>query len=423
MQGKSSHLLAYVTRLAPLLLMPVLSASAADGITGDWNGRRDAWMKQGVDLDFGYTVEAARNLSGGTRRATAHAGQLAAAGRFDLERLWGWSGMRAEASLSLRDGDSVDARAGLGTLMQTQEIYGRGHILRLGRAWLARSSADGRYTVKAGRVQVGDDFNTLDCIAMNLALCGSQPGAFAGDYWHNWPLSQWGGVFEYRPATDRYLRAGVYQVNPRYADTAGGGLRIAPAGTQGTLTPVELGWTPTVRGLAAHYAVGGWYSSAPRADAVQPLGAGTITAAPVMRNGAHGGWASAQQQLTRGNGSSERSGLRGQLAFAQGDQRSGHINQMLGLQLIHTGTFDSRAEDRIGFGLASTRLNPRAARAMRDRDGGERAHREYVAEVFYGWRAVRGVDLQPGVQYIRHPGGLGTGRDAFVVGLKADLRF
>lgn len=422
MQGKSSHLLAYVTRLAPLLLMPVLSASAADGITGDWNGRRDAWMKQGVDLDFGYTVEAARNLSGGTRRATAHAGQLAAAGRFDLERLWGWSGMRAEASLSLRDGDSVDARAGLGTLMQTQEIYGRGHILRLGRAWLARTSADGRYTLKAGRVQVGDDFNTLDCIAMNLALCGSQPGAFAGDYWHNWPLSQWGAVVDVRPASDIYLRAGVYQVNPRYADTAGGGLRVAPSGTQGTLTPLELGWTPTVRGRAGLYAVGGWYSSAPRADAVQPPLVDGVTP-PLLRSGAYGGWVSAQQQLTSGYGTSARSGLRGQLAFSQGDGRTGQVNQMLNLQLIHTGLARSRPEDRIGVGLATTRLNPRAARLLLQRDGGRAPTREHVAEMFYGWKATRGLDLQPGVQYVRHPGGFTARHDAVVVGIKADARF
>ena len=104
--------------------------------------------------------------------------------------------------------------------------------------------------------------------------CGGQVALFGGDYWFNSPLSQWGAVVTYRPLPAVYLRAAAYQVNPRYADERGGGLRLAPAGTVGTLTPLELGWEPSFDGRKGRYAVGGWYSSAPRADAVQPpLGA------------------------------------------------------------------------------------------------------------------------------------------------------
>lgn len=404
------------------LPLPAL-ADTTVGITGDWGGRRSAWADKGVDLDLGYTVEAARNVSGGMRRTDAHAGQLSAAGRFDLDRAWGWEGMRAQVSLTLRDGDNLVDRAGLATLMQNQEVYGRGNIVRLGNLWLGKRSHDGRFDVKLGRLAVGDDFNALDCVAMNLAFCGSQPAVLAGDYWFNSPLSQWGGVFEYRPAPALYLRTGIYQVNPRYADTQGGGLRLAPSGTVGTLTPLELGWEPSFGGLHGHYALGGWYSSAPRADAVQPMqgiGAGMAT---LMRTGAYGGWASAQQQLTAGSGANVRSGLRGQLAMAMGDRRTGSVQQMLNLQLIYTGPTLARPQDRIGIGLATTRLNPHAARFAQARDGGPSAQAEHVAEVFYGWRPVAGLDVQPGVQYVRHPGGFSTRRDAVVMGLKADVRF
>ncbi len=409
---------------ACLIAAPFGVAIAADGgVSGDWGGRRTAWSERGMDLDIGYTLEAARNTSGGTRRTSAHAGQLSAAARFDLERARGWKGMRAEASLSLRDGDNLSDRAALGTLLQSQEVYGRGHIARLGSLWIGKRSQDGRIDAKVGRLSVGEDFNTLDCIAMHLAFCGSQPAVFAGDHWFNSPLSQWGGVAEYRAAPGVYVRAGAYQENPRYAHTRGGGLRLVPSGTVGALTPFEVGWEPSFSGRDGHYAVGGWYSSAPRADAVQPASGAPVTPETAMRSGAYGGWASAQQQLTRGNGSSAAAGLRGQAAFAQGDRRTGTIERMLNVQLVYTGPTLARSEDRIGLALGTTWVNPRAARSSQMDAGGPRARAEHVAEVFYGWRPMAGLELQPGVQYVRHPGGMASRGDVVVAGLKADVRF
>src|SRR5690606_38709808 len=124
-----------------------------------------------------------------------------------------------------------------------------------------------------------------------------------------------------------------------------------------------------------------------------------------------------------GSGDSVRSGLRGQLAMAMGDRRTGSVQQMLNLQLIYTGPAVARPRDRVGIGVATTRLNPRAARFAQARDGGQRARAEHVAEVFYGWKPVPGLDVQPCVQYVRHPGGFPARRDAVVMGVKADVRF
>lgn len=395
-------------------------AWAAEGLTGDWDGKRTAWRDAGIVMDMGYTVEAARNTSGGARRASAHAGQLSAAAQLDLQQLWDWKDTRAEVALSLRDGDEVSRRAGLGTLIQVQEIHGRGHIPRLSRLWLEKRMADGRLAVKAGRMGVGEDFDMLECSALNLALCGGQVAVFGGDYWFNGPVSQWGAVLTLRSGRT-YLRSGAYQVNPRYAATSGGGLRIAPSGTVGTLTPMELGWEPTPGGLPGKYVVGGWYSSAPRADA-RTLPAPGVAPVPRARSGTYGGWAVAQQQLTRGRHAAAQSGLRAQLGYAQGDPRTGYIDQMLSLQLAYTGLAVQRADDTLGLGVASTRVNPRAALMQRGADGGT-PRREHVAELFYGWKPIPSLYLQPSVQYIRHPGGLSARRDATVVGLKADVRF
>jgi len=411
-------------RVALALMLPAASAVAADTgtLTGDWGGHRAAWEAAGVDIAVGYTSEEARNLSGGARHASAHAGQLAVQGRLDLGRLWGLERTRAEVALTLRDGENLVDRAGLGVLVQNQEVFGRGNIPRLTRLWVAHASADGRWDIKAGRVGVGEDFAALDCTAMHLDFCGAQPAIFGGDYWYNWPISQWGGRAEFRPRPQVYARLGAYQVNPRYTATGGGGLRLAPSGTTGTLTPFELGWEPVIDGRAGQYAVGGWYSSAPRADVVQPAIAGT-GAWTVMRGGTYGGWVQASQHLTSGNGSSERAGLHGQLAYAQGDRRSGEIDRMLSVLLTWQGPFARRPLDQIGLGLGNTWLNPRFARQRAQVPGVRLAASEQAAELFYGWQAMPGLRLQPNLQYVRQPGAVADAKSVVVLGLKSQLTF
>ncbi len=410
-----------------LLLSSHAIAADAEGLTGDWNGRRTAWAARGVQVDAGYTTEGAGNLRGGDRHTVARAGALTFGSRFDLERLWGRRGLRASVSFSLRDGDDLNARAGLGALLSNQEIHGRGHITRLGDLWLGWAAPDGALDIKVGRLSVGDDFNRLACDAIHLAFCGSQPAIFAGDYWYNSPVSQWGAVVGVVPAPQWYVRAGVYQVNPAYTNTRAGGLRLAPSGTQGTLTPLELGWEPRLSGLQGHYALGGWYSSAPRADAdpLQHRVGRDLTdgIAPLMRAGAYGGWFSAQQQFTRAADGDESKGMRVQFAYAQGDQRTGQIDRMVNLIGTWTGLAAARPQDQLGLGIGATHVNARAARFQQATGQGAPANDEYVAELFYRWQAQPAIALQPALQYIRHPGGVSTATDAVVAALRLSLAF
>lgn len=399
-------------------------AGASGHLLPDAQGRRAAHEAQGIAVDLGYTSEDARNLSGGDRHTGTHAGQLAIGVRLDLERLWGWDGMQAQASVSLRDGDNLNTRANLGQLLQSQETYGRGSIWRLGSLWLGKKWADGRIGVKAGRMAVGDDFNSLDCMAMDLTFCGSQPAMFAGDYWFNGPASQWAAVLEVKPRSNHYLRVGAYQINPSYANEHGGGLRLAPSGTVGTLTPVEFGWDPELNGFSGHYALGGWYSSAPRADAWRDE-TGTAWSdsglPALMRSGAYGGYASLHQQLTHGNGGDPQSGLRVMLDLTRTDRRTGAIDGTTHVILRYTGIGSTRLHDQVGIGIGATEVNPRYGRGLENST--HSAHTEYTAEAFYTLQAMPGVVLQPVLQYVVHPGGRSDNHDAMVIGMKTQLSF
>jgi len=106
---------------------------------------------------------------------------------------------------------------------------------------------------------VGEDFSSFSCTFMNLTFCGSQPGNLVGDYWYNWPVSQWMARLKVSHG-DLYAQTAVYQVNPRnlkkdfFGHTKGG---------TGVLVPGEIGWSPRIgsRELIGSYKVGGWYTN------------------------------------------------------------------------------------------------------------------------------------------------------------------
>jgi porin len=51
------------------------------------------------------------------------------------------------------------------------------------------------------------------------------------------------------------------------------------------------------------------------------------------------------------------------------------------------------------------------------------ADKEYVVELFYGWKPRPFLTLRPNLQFIRHPGGIETARNVTVVGLKTTIEF
>src|SRR5438128_1361265 len=97
--------------------------------------------------------------------------------------------------------------------------------------------------LRIGRVSPGQDFASFSCDFQNLTFCGSQPGNVRGEYWFNWPVSQWGARIKYAPDERMYLQLGAYQVNPRYADDAWARDNELypnnPFGTTGALIPLE----------------------------------------------------------------------------------------------------------------------------------------------------------------------------------------
>ena len=104
------------------------SAAADDSptLTGDWGGLRTQLLDRGINLTTIYTSELANNPRGGDEERTAYADEFAFGATFDFQRLFDWNGAHFQITVTDRNGHDLDLTANLHTLMQVQEIYGRG---------------------------------------------------------------------------------------------------------------------------------------------------------------------------------------------------------------------------------------------------------------------------------------------------------
>ncbi len=308
----------------------------------------------------------------------------------------------------------------MGVLQQVQEVYGRGQTWRLTQFWYEQ--ALGRARIKLGRSSPGEDFEGFSCDFQNLSFCGAQPGNLVGDYWYNWPVSQWSARLRY-DAGAAFAQVGAYEVNPRNLDRDFFSWRVH--GATGVLIPVELGWVGQSgrAGHAASYRVGGWWSSAHGDDVLLDVDRRphVLTgAAPLRRSGRYGAWIAVQRQLSgRAEKGKAVSGLSMFLNVTQADRRTSPIDNQVAAGLFYKGLLPALPGDVLGLGIARTNVNARSVRGSPATPGGLDA--EYAAELYYSLHPTGWLELRPNLQGVHHPGGRRRVGDVAVLGLKAAL--
>lgn len=407
--------------------------SPNQGVLGDWGGSRTRPYQDGVDFQLRYFAEPAYNAQGGTTHLLRSADQFTAGATFDLDRLWGWPEAKFQVTLTDRNGENLSAVANLGTLMQVQQVYGRGSIVRLTELSYEQALLEGAVDLKLGRLGVGADFFPWSCQFMNLGFCGSLPGNIVST-WYNWPVSQWATRLQFNFAGDWQLKLGVYQINPSFLENKNGLTLGSPAGTIGALIPVEVDWTPKLGNdrLPGTYRIGAWYDTSNQPDVFlaannQPLVLNPGVPA-LQRNGESGFYLNFQQQLTAVPGDASR-GLSLFANYVQADRDTATINQLISLGVLYTGPFDARPQDVLGFAVGRTQVNPRVAdgQTLQNNTGlGPPVPvqgTEYPFELFYNINATRWLSLSPAVQYVVHPGGTSANPNVLVLGLNFGITF
>ena len=342
--------------------------SPNQGVLGDWGGLRTRLYQDGVDFQLGFTTEAAYNTQGGDSKLLRNADQFVFGATFDPNKLLGWSGGTFQMTITDRNGDNLSADANLGTLMQVQEIYGRGNTFRWTQFWYDQLLFDNVVDVKLGRMGVGEDFMSFSCYFLNLSFCGSLPGNIVST-WYNWPVSQWAARLKINVTPEWYAQIGAYQINPAYIQTSDVFKLNNPSGTIGALIPVEVGWTPEalLRRLA------GRLPDRLLVRQLQPAqrllgGQRQPARAEPGRARAHG---EQRVRLVPDGSAAGHDRTRGCLAgldlfanFVQADRNTATIDQLITVGLFYTGPFDARPQDDLGFAVGRTHVNNNVAQGQ-----------------------------------------------------------
>ena len=408
----------------------------SDYLFGDWDGYRSRLKDRGADFQLNYTMESAANLAGGYHSATSmrYTDQWAFGTTLDLEKLLNVDDAQFQLTLTSRNGQDLtpyinDPRSG--GLSSVEEVWGRGQTWRLTQFWLNKGLFNHQVEVKAGRVTVGEDFDTLDSKFENLAFGGGQAGNWRGDRWFNWPVSQWGGRIKLNLPQDLFFQVGFYNQNRNNYDR-GNGFYLDGSPTLGNLLPVEFGWKPLLgdQKLPGNYRIGGYFSSVngPRYSSYNRGDYG-------RQDHAYGGYLLLQQQVTATNGDASR-GLVLALQTVLNDDKTSKTDNYQAFQLVWKGPFASRVGDEIGFGIARIHVNSdygRMQRAANDFHGVSRYDdprylpiqhgAEWNYELYYNVAATRWLNLRPSLQYVASPGAVSGVKDAFIGGISANVNF
>jgi porin len=425
----------YAVTLAVISCGWVRAEESAQGLLGDWGGLRPFLADHGVDLELSYINEAAKNVRGGVGQKTADAEQVYFGGTLDLERLFAVPGAKLIVSLTDRNGDSLSVKAKLNTLLEVQEIFGEGNYVRLNQFYWYQQLFDNRVELKFGRLTGTFDFMPFSCNFQNITFCATLPSHNVVAHWIAFPGSTWAGIAKVNFTSDWYLQAGVYEINPAFAEYKYRFAFGTPFGGLGKRVVAETGWLPKSAGPDGGYRLGAWYDNVGGNDlylntAGRPLA--TSGGTPLQRDHESGFYAMAQQQVWTQKGSDTR-GLSLFMNFVQTDHDITKIGQIIELGLFWTGPLPARPQDDLGIAVGRVQVNPRIAQGEVLYNGQVAQllnfppqpvqHAEYPTEIYYSVNVTPAVTLRPNVQLIHAPGGVTDRANVLVLGLHSSVKF
>ncbi|AMB46066.1 hypothetical protein Y590_14175 [Methylobacterium sp. AMS5] len=414
---------------APAGSLDTQSAAPQWGVLGNFGGVRDDLFRAGIRMDGSFDYQTSTNVQGGPYQSLRGAGQLAVRSAVDMDRLAGLAGGTFNVALTYRFGRGLTADQHFGVLQQTEEIFGRGRFPRLTQ--LSYTQRFGEFVdLKFGRLPVSTDFAGFACEFQNLTFCGNQPGNLVGNYWYNWPVSQYAARLRLGNTDTGYLMAGVYQVNPRDLEN---GFNFDPSGAVGALAIVEAAAFPTLPPFSypGSYTVGAWYQTGGGPDLFlnrEGLPLAVVGGAPVANRERSGLYGVAVQELYRPNPANPLGSFSAFVRVTMANSSTSFIDRQETIGFVYKGFWAARPLDWIGFGIGQSHASRGLAQSLQAAnllDGGARPIPGYerALEVFYSLALSPDVVVRPNIQFINRPGGVAGRTDILVFGVKSGVTF
>ncbi len=413
--------------------------AVAATLLGDWGGIRRKASDQGFDFTVQYIAEGAGNVAGGVAQGAVYNGLLNLAADVDFAKLAGWSGATFHAAMLYPHGRSltehyVNDLFTLSNLDASDDV----HLFEL---WLEQNLFAGKCSARVGQMAVDQEFAFTEQGALFAnAAFGWFPIAGNNVTAPVYPQGAPGVRLKWLPTEQSFLQFAITDGDVNPTDAAGhetnphgvefrfdeGAFLIGEAGYQWCLGD------ETKPGMVKF---GGWYHTADTASMrwddtglslADPLSSGN----PAMLSGNWGVYLAAEQVLWKEDSAEQESaqglGVFGRAGYAPADRNT------LGLYLeggvTRTGLLPGRDDDVCGLGLAYGQLS----RAVQDLGADANFFNatndpvpdyELVIEAEYQIQVRPGLAVQPGLQYIIHPGGSTAIDDALVLSLRTIIEF
>jgi porin len=413
-------------------LMPAQAAEPApqsiwqqETLTGDWGGARTALKNRGLEFTLVSIDEIFGVVAGGLDRRANYAGRSEFTVDADLEKLIGWRGASAHATVyQIRDGGR-NAEDNVGSLSDPSNIDAL-PTTRLFTTWFQQTWLDDRISLRVGQLAADDEFFTAQ------TATGLINGTFGWGDLNNidlrsggpaYPLAAPGARLAVKASEAVTIQAAAFSGNP-----AGPGCNDLPQRcnryglkfgiTNGALLIGEVQYALNQdKGSAPSgmFKLGAWYLTGEPAD---------VPGLPQHRGDASL-YAVADQTLWRGKDSSVNLFVRGAITPADRNTVSAYLDGGIGWK----GPLPGRKDDMFTIGIAYADISPDLAAADRAAGNVPRDY-ELVFEASYMAQLAPWWTIQPDLQFIVHPNGgqnpeMPAERfgNALVLGLRSTVKF
>lgn len=397
------------------------SLTTTDRLTGDWDGLR-TWMEErGVTTNIGLTVVYQQLAHGGEE--TKNGGRVP--GSYDFEMTFDLEAMK------LVKGGQVYALAngswdtGLTGREKTGDQFGTNYdangdrSVDLVQLWYEQALLEKKLRIRGGKINLSYDFDTN-------AFANDQTGQFLNSALNNNPqihfpgavVGHLGAQVFINPVEWMYYGVGAADAQADFRET---GFRTAFHGEDYFFGMQELGFTPVWKTplgkLPGNYRFGMWYEPQPKAKYFNDLN-GRRRTIPYRRDDV-GFYTSLDQLVFKEKPSDDADDQGFGLFFRYGyaKQDVNQIEDFWSIGAQYKGLIPTRDSDVLGFGVAQGITSEQVQKQ------GERPGRETVLELYYNIEIFKWLILSPDFQMILDPGGITTGHDAFVAGLRLQMTF
>lgn len=387
-------------------------------LSGTWYGARQKLEDHGIDFNSSYVVDFNGNPVGGLHRGFANAASFECDLTFDFEKFAKAKGLNFFVSFVFRSGNNLSAEK-IDNQFNVAQEFG-GETYKLNEAYFRERLFDDRFTLKAGRLNAGNDFlsSPLYCQYVSNAFCGNPNTINFNVPFTPYPFATWGAYTDFKPVEPLLIKFGVYNNNPNIQENKYHGVNFTFHNTVGISLFTEWVYLNNQKkgthGLPGNYKVGYYYIT----GKVARFEGG-------FQRGNYGYYFLADQSVYK---KSEQEIITF-ASFLFAPENRNLFPFFLEVGATYKGLVPSRKEDSISLGIAyglySSDMRHVQRQARSTHTIGAYGNRpqtfETVLEADYWLQLNKWFALTPDIQYVINPKGYGSIPNALVFGLEISV--